>query len=381
MRRVNILFVITQMGMGGSERLVHNLALRLDRSRFNPSVAWLVGSETLKEYEDLQVPLHYVPKTKRVDFSTMRRLARIIDSERIGIVNAQHFMPTIYSYYGCKLGAKAALVFTAHSRWEIEDTSLKWRVAGGYLLRRIDASVGVSPDVSSAIQSVFKTKASQTVTIENGVDTDLFGREKDVQGLRGNLGLTDRDIVIGTVGNLKKVKNHLLLLQAFAKVSEELESVKLLIVGRGSMLESDDTEDDLRLFVDKHRLAERVLFLGYRTDIAGLLQVMDIFCLTSLREGLPISLMEAMAAGLPVVGTNVQGIRDVITPNVDGILVELGDVTALKIALIGLIRDEQRRNNLGRAGHEKAVQKYSLQRCVREYEQLFLSLANASVAR
>ena len=381
MRKVNILFVITQMGMGGSERLVHNLALRLDRSRFNPSVAWLVGSEALKEYEDLQVPLHYVPKTKRVDFSTMRRLARIIDSESIDIVNAQHFMPTIYSYYGCKLGAKAALVFTAHSRWEIEDTSLKWRVAGGYLLRRIDASVGVSPDVSSAIQSVFKTKASQTVTIENGVDTDLFGREKDVQGLRRSLGLTDRDIVIGTVGNLKTVKNHLLLLQAFAKVSEELESVKLLIVGRGSMLESDDTEDDLRLFVDEHRLAERVLFLGYRTDIAGLLQVMDIFCLTSLREGLPISLMEAMAAGLPVVGTNVQGIRDVITPNVDGILVELGDVTALKVALIGLIRDEQRRNNLGRAGHEKAVQKYSLQRCVREYEQLFLSLANASVAR
>src|SRR5437763_1405706 len=68
-RKVNILFVITQMGMGGSERLVHNLALRLDRSRFNPSVAWLVGSEALKEYEDLQVPLHYVPKTKRVDFS------------------------------------------------------------------------------------------------------------------------------------------------------------------------------------------------------------------------------------------------------------------------------------------------------------------------
>src|SRR5438046_5575929 len=119
MKKVNILFVITQMGMGGSERLVHNLALRLDRSRFNASVAWLVGSEVLKEYENLQVPLHYVPKTKRVDFSTMRRLARIIDSESIDIVNAQHFMPTIYSYYGCKLGAKTALVFTAHSRWEI----------------------------------------------------------------------------------------------------------------------------------------------------------------------------------------------------------------------------------------------------------------------
>ena len=378
---MNILFVMVEMGMGGSERLVHNLALRLDRGRFNPSVAWLVGRQALKEFEDLQVPLHYVPKSTRVDFSTMQQLARIIERERIDVVNAQHFMPAIYAYYGCKLAAKKALVFTAHSRWEIEDTSLKWRVAGGYLLRRIDASVGVSPDVSAAIQSVFKTNASQTVTIENGVDTDLFGREKDVQSLRGNLGLTDRDIVIGIVGNLKKVKNHLLLLQAFAKIAEELESVKLLIVGRGSMVESDDTEDDLRLFVDNHRLAERVSFLGYRTDIAELLQVMDVYCITSLREGLPLGLMEAMAAGLPVIGTNVQGIRDVITQDVDGVLVELGNVTALKNALLGLIRDERWRNKLGRAGHEKVIQKYSLQRCVNEYEQLFLSLAKASVAR
>jgi len=88
-----------------------------------------------------------------------------------------------------------------------------------------------------------------------------------------------------------------------------------------------------------------------------------------------------MAASLPVVGMNVEGIRDVITPNEDGILVDLGDVTALKNALIGLIRDERWRDKLGRAGHRKAAQKYSLQRCVREYERLFLSLADASENR
>ncbi len=139
MRRVNILFVMPQMGMGGSERLVRNLVLKLDRDRFNPSVAWLHGNEVLQEFQDLQVPLHYVPKTKRVDFSTMLKLARIMETESIDVVNAQHFMPAIYAYYGCKLAAKKALVFTAHSRWEIEDTPLKWRVAGGYLLRHIGA--------------------------------------------------------------------------------------------------------------------------------------------------------------------------------------------------------------------------------------------------
>ena len=378
---VNVLFIMPVMGMGGSERLVHNLVLRLDRSQFNPSVAWLYGNEALQEFQDLQVPLHYVPKTKRVDFSTMLKLARIIQTESIDIVDAQHFMPAIYAYYGCKLAAKKTLVFTAHSRWEIEDIPLKWRVAGGYLLRRIGASVGVAPDVSSAIQSIFKTTASQTVTIENGVDIDLFAREKDVRGLRSSLGLADGDMVIGVVANLKKVKNHLFLLQALAKVAEELENVKLIIVGRGSAGETDNTEDNLRLFVNNHHLAERVSFLGYRTDIPELLQVMDVFCLTSLREGLPIGLIEAMAAGLPVIGTNVEGIRDVITPNVDGILVELDDVAALKDALTSLTRDLQWRDRLGCAGRIKAVERYSLQRCVREYERLFLSLADASATR
>jgi len=381
MRRVNVLFIMPGMGMGGSERLVHNLAFRLDRGRFNPSVAWLYGEDVLQEFQDLQVPLHHVPKKKRIDFSTMRRLARIIESERIDVVNAQHFMPAIYAYYGCNIVAKKPLIFTAHSRWEIEDTPLRWRVAGGSLLRRISASVGVAPDVSRAIQCVFKTRASQTVTIENGVDIDWFGQQKDVRGLRSSLGLADSDRVIGIVANLKKVKNHLFLLEAFAKVAEEYGNVKLLVIGQGFAGHSDNTERDLCVFVNNHRLPEKVLFLGYRTDIFELLQIMDIFCLTSVREGLPIGLVEAMAASLPVVGTNVEGIRDVITPNVDGVLVELGDIAALKDALLHLLREPQLRRRLGQAGRDKAVERYSLQRCIREYERLFLSVVDASVNR
>jgi glycosyltransferase involved in cell wall biosynthesis len=363
-----------QMGMGGSERLVHDLALRLDRSRFNPSVAWFSGDEVLQEFASLQVPLHHVPKTQRIDFSAMRALQRIVETNKIDIVNAQHFMPAVYSYYACKMAGRKALIFTAHSRWEVEAISPKWRLAGGYLLRRMDASIGVAPDVSSAIQSVFNTRTSQTVTIENGVDTEVFGQRNDVHGLKANLGLGVHDIVLGSVANLTKVKNHLFLIQAFARVAEQFDNVKLLLVGRGFTGAHDNTEDDLRHFVSDRRLADKVSFLGYRPDIPELLQVMDVFCLTSLREGLPLGLVEAMAAGLPVVGTNVEGIRDVVTQGEDGVLVELGDVTALKDALIGLVQDERWRDKLGRGGREKAVRKYSIQRCVGEYERLFLSV-------
>jgi len=114
MKPINVLFVMPQMGMGGSERLVHTLALKLDRNRFNPSVAWLYGNEVLREFKDLRIPLHYIPKKKRIDFQTMRALRETIEANSIDVVNAQHFMPAIYSYYGCKMAANKALISTTH---------------------------------------------------------------------------------------------------------------------------------------------------------------------------------------------------------------------------------------------------------------------------
>jgi glycosyltransferase involved in cell wall biosynthesis len=373
-KKINVLFLMPQMGMGGSERLVHDLVRRMDKERFNASVAWLNVAEPLQEFRDLNVPLYYVPKTKRVDLSTIHQLATIIRTRRIDVVSAQHFMPAIYAYYGSRIAGKA-LVFTAHSRWEIEDTPVKWRIAGRYLLRGMAATIGVAPDVSNAIQAVFGTRLSQTVTIENGVDLELFTCKKDLGGLRSSLGLVEGEMVVGIVANLKKVKNHLFLLEAFSKIASENSLVKLLIIGRGFPGESDNTESELRAFAKDRNLEGRVLFLGFRPDVAELLCIMDVFCLTSLREGLPIGLIEAMAAGLPVIGTNVEGIRDVIDQGVNGLLVETGEVEALGAAVATLLADPRLRQRLGKAAREKAVKRYSLERCVREYEQLFLSIA------
>lgn len=284
-------------------------------------------------------------------------------------------MPAIYCYYGCKVAGNRPLIFTAHSKWEVENLPWGWKAVGGYLLRRMDRSVGVASAVSDSIRSAFKTTAEQTVTIENGIDIQAFGEKRDVRGLRAGLGITERDSVIGIVGNLKKVKDHLFLLRGFARVAEKYENIKLLIIGQGFSGEPDNTESDLRLFIGNHRLAARVSFLGYRTDIPELLQVIDVFCLTSMREGLPISLIEAMASGLPVVGTRVEGIRDVIEHGKDGMLVESGDVESLADTLIQLLNDSPLRRRFGTAARRKAIEKYSLKRCVEQHEKLFSELA------
>jgi glycosyltransferase involved in cell wall biosynthesis len=173
------------------------------------------------------------------------------------------------------------------------------------------------------------------------------------------------------VANLKKVKNQLFLLRAFAALSRKHQDARLVFIGK-SVLDGDgDMEQEIRAFIKDHDLHEKVLLLGFRSDVARLLTTMDIFCLTSLKEGLPIGMLEAMAAGCPAVGTDVEGIRDVIINEQNGLLVPLESVDSLKAALERLIEDAALRIKMGNAARATAISSYSLVACVRAYETVF----------
>jgi len=157
---------------------------------------------------------------------------------------------------------------------------------------------------------------------------------------------------------------------------KEYKNVKLLLIGQGFKDDAENAEADIRRFIDNQGLENSVTLLGYRSDIPSLLDIMDIFCLTSFKEGLPISLIEAMAAGLPVVGTDVEGIRDVIAHNKNGYLVQVDDFNGLKNILSSLLQDETLRNKMGRESILLANQAYSLDSCIDQYQDLFISVMN-----
>ena len=376
--KINVLFIMMQMEMGGSERLVHNLALKLDRNIFNPSIAWFFGDRVMKEFQDLNVPLYHVPKVKRIDFNAMAKVREIIQDNNIHIVNAHHFMSMVYAFYGCKIKNRSKLVYTEHSEWEIEKISWKWSKMGAHLINRIDRAVGISSAVSKKIQNKFGTYDGKVFTIQNGVNLEAFDNHNGKSVLRKELGLAEDERIIGTVANLKKVKNHIFLLKAFNELIKDCKNTKLLLIGQGFKNDPDNSELEIRKFVEEKNLNDKIVFLGYRSDIPQLLSIMDIFCLTSFKEGLPISLIEAMAAGLPVVGTDVDGIRDVITPDKNGFLVKIGDVPSLKNSLNALIQDESLRRTFGRESRIAAEERYSLGRCILQYQDLFLSVVHAS---
>jgi len=373
--KINVLFLTFQLEtIGGSERLIYHLASSIDRNLFNPSVAWLSGDNALKEFTKLGIPLLHIPKIKRFDISTMLRIKDVVKRDDIHIVNAHHFMPMIYSYYGCKVGNHRKLLYTEHSQWEIEQIPWKWGKLGSYLLGNSDGAVGVNAEVSKEIRHKFKLETNKIFTILNGVDVESFHAKSDKALLKKALGLSAEDIAVGIVANFKRVKNHLFLLQAFNELCKEYKNIKLLIVGEGYENDPENSEQELISYIREKNLGKHVLFLGYRTDIPDILSILDIFCLTSLKEGLPLSLIEAMASGLAVVGTDVEGLRDVIVPGKNGFLVQLGDVKGLKNSLNALIQDKQLRQKFGQESKFLATHSYSLQRCMKQYQDLFLSI-------
>lgn len=365
-----------KMGMGGSERLVHTLALHLDRSTFSPSVAWLSDEEPIKEFNDLGVPLYQIPKKGGFDFSAMKKFGGIIRKNKIDIVNAQHFMPTVYSLFGCKLANACGLVYTLHSEWELERVPANWARLARFLFRGIKV-IGVTEKASVAAQAKFGLEQSQVKTILNGVDLESFAMRKsgDIASRR-RLGLPAEGALIGIVANFKKVKNHLFLLKAFEDISQAYPLSKLILVGTGFRGDEDNTENDIREYIRTNRLDEKVIILGYRKDISDILGSLDVFCLVSQKEGLPISLIEAMACGLPVIGTDVEGIRDVIAHEKNGFLVRPDDEWGLKKALSRILKDKGLREKMSAESRKMAIEKYSLRRCLSEYELYFKTLAS-----
>lgn len=367
-----------QMEMGGSERLVHNLVLNINRKIFNPSIAWFFGETALQEFKELSIPFYHVPKIKRFDFFTMQKLGTIIRENNIHIINAHHFMSMVYSFYGCKIKNDIKLIYTEHSKWEIEQIPWKWEKIGSYLLNRSDGAVGVNAEVTNSIQNKFKLNPSKALTIPNGVDLKIFANSASNKQLKKELGIAEKDKIIGMIANLKKIKNHIFLLEAFAELLKEYKNVKLLLIGQGFDGDKENSEADIRRFIDNKGLKNSVMLIGYRSDISNLLGIMDIFCLTSFKEGLPISLIEAMVAGLPVVGTDVEGIRDVISHDKNGYLVPVDDKKSLKNSLLTLLQNESLRDKMGRESRALAIQAYSLNGCINQYQDLFMSAIKSS---
>ncbi|HSB70238.1 MAG TPA: glycosyltransferase [Candidatus Methylomirabilis sp.] len=332
---IPLLFLVTSFDRGGAEKVLTRCAAGLPRDKYACQAAALQGRSQAVAH-DLrlaEIPVHDLGMACRGDVRILPRLVRLLRRERIRILFTFMFHPNVL---GRLVGAACGVPVRISS-----ERVMAWEGRGRRLLNRLTVPlathvVAVSETVASYASREFRVPPDRLSTIVNGVDLNHFrpsGRDRD-----------GGPVVIGCTARLHPKNDHRTLLQAFARFSVRRPEARLLLVGRGP------EEARLRRLADALGISPRAHFLGEQPDVAPWLAQMHLYVQPSVAEGMPNSVLEAMASGLPVVATTVGGTPEVVVDGETGLLVPPRDPAAMAGAIEKISADPVMAEAFGRAG-------------------------------
>jgi glycosyltransferase involved in cell wall biosynthesis len=355
--KTRILEVTATLKPAGAENVVVSLALALDPSRFEVGVVSLYdafpnGLEPLLEKR--RIPVWHLGKWRGPDPRMYASLRHLVREFRPDIIHSHCYV----NRYTVHLRARA-MVHTVHNMAAAE-VGCFGRLLHRYAFHRGMVPVAVGDAVADSIRQMYGL--SQLASIPNGIDTHQFWRPESRNPWRRRNGYRDEDLLVVSVGRLERQKNPTALVNAMASIPK----AHLLIAGEGS----------LRANLEGR---ERVHLLGVRGDIPEILAAADIFALASDWEGLPLAIIEAMAAGLPVVATSVGCVPEIIEHGRTGLLVARGDQAALVAALKELAENHSLRRDMGAAARIRSLC-FSVDAMAVAYEDLFSRLLSSNAA-
>jgi glycosyltransferase involved in cell wall biosynthesis len=357
MRALRVLQVIDSLEMGGAEQLLVTLARHTDRDRCALRVCSLraldEGSPIVLALRSLQIPVYEIGAPHGHNPVHVSRFARLMWRDRIDVVHAHLPYATTIGILACKLVGRP-IVATLHSMSDARpaSTSLKHAVKASALRWGADVVVAVSSEVSSAAVERLRLPARKLRIIPNAIDIRPFTgvSREHVQACRDEFLGDGPGPLIVSVGSLRPAKGHTCLVEATPRVLEAFPTARVVIVGG-----SGASEPHIRSRIAALGLDERVLLAGPRSDVPELLTAADLVALPSLSEGLPLVVLEAMAAARPVIATTVGGIPGVLRDGVEGRLVPPGDPSALAAAVCELLARPAVADQLGKAARERML--------------------------
>jgi glycosyltransferase involved in cell wall biosynthesis len=360
-----IAHVLGSFGIGGAERVALDLATEQVKLGYEVMAVSLSPDQEGPlgpEFRAAGVTVHTVPKRRGIDITLPPRVTRLFRREKVDVVHTHNALPLIYAAVAGRV-ARAVVVHTKHGQGHMGSHGQK-------LLRKLAAScvhwyVAVSEQTAQQARAQRDWLIPRRMSvIRNGIALDRFHPDEGARRqVRDELGIPAGARVVGTVGRCDWNKNQIGLVRAMAPLLAD--DVHLVMVGEGPSL------DQVRAAARALSRADRVHVLGRRTDTARIMAALDIFAMSSLSEGLPLVIPEAMACGLPVVSTSVGGIPGAVTTGETGYLVPAGDDDALRARLRELLEDPEQARALGRAGRECALREYSAERMTRDYLEIY----------
>lgn len=379
--RTKVLHIITRLIIGGAQQNTMITASQLDSRKFDVmlvsgpqtgSEGSLIGEVTRRgvKLQILQELVREISPFK--DLAALLKLYRLMRSQAFSIVHTHSSKAGILGRIAAKMAGVPVIVHTVHG-WSFHD---RMRAPRRWLFVTLERWMAAMSDALVVVSSVLEEmglregigRPGQYVTIYSGIDLTEFDQsasERDQK--RRELGIPAGVPVIGTIGRLSPQKSPEDFLAAARKVIQQMPEVRFLIVGDGPL--RGRVEESIRAT----GISDKVLLTGIRHDVPGLMASLDVFVLSSLWEGLPRVIPQAMAAGRPVVCTNVDGNAEAVLDGVNGLLVPARDTDALADAILQLLRDPGLARQMGLEG-QRRVTKFSAQKMLEDIEMLYQNL-------
>jgi len=383
-RKIKVAHIIARMITGGADENTLSTMEGLDKNKYD--VDLITGEEIdesiLNKFKNNHFNIFQIKGLKwKLNFLydpiVLIKLIKLMKKKGYDIVHTHTTKAGILGRIAARITGVPVIVHGLHgSTFEAFDSELlNWLL---FLFEKLtgrftDAYISVSGVLSEKYVEKGIGKKENYHTVYSGMELETFyaAREKiDCRKKQKELGIGVEDFVIGNVARLETRKGHKFLIDAFKNVVEEQKDghIKLLIIGEGNKREY------LENYVNELKLGNKVIFTGYREDVEVLMAVMDIFVLTSLREGLPRVLVQAAAVGMPSVAFNVDGVPEIIKDNYNGFLVEVKDLEQLENRIMKYINNKELVLLHGRNGREFIENKWSIKGMVDRIDKIYQKL-------
>ncbi len=368
---MKILHLISSSSLFGAERVVIELSKSLKntydchpivgiiKNAYNPHI------EVAEEAKANHIDSVIFPCRGQFDLKLISLIRKYIKNNKIDIIHCHGYKSNFYGLLSAK--NKLPLVTTNHN-WLTHHWRLKiYCFLDGLWIRYFDRIVAVSDDIKKDMLR-YRIPEKKIIVIDNGIDIERFSSEISTENIKEEFGINGNIKVIGTIGSLKIEKGHIYLLKGAKEIIKKYKDIKFFIIGDGPLRKQ--LEDEAKnLGIEKN-----VIFTGLRNDVPELLSIMDVFVLPSIKEGLPMVLLEAMAAKKPVVATRVGAVPKVIENDENGILIGPKDVSGLEKAIITLINNKEKAHDLAFKGYTKVKKYFSSENMCRRYLNLYQEL-------
>jgi glycosyltransferase involved in cell wall biosynthesis len=374
---ITIAYVIGSLRIGGSERQIVELVRGLDKTRYRLSICCMTERGPLAaEVEALGVAVQvfdlylvygkFNPLSYLLLLRNTWRLVRYFRTLKPDIVHAYLFTAYLFGIICARLAGVPTTIASRRSLGYFKDAKPWKQWIENMVNRWTDVVLVNSEAVNADVLARERIDPEKIELVYNGVDVDAFSAEEQVEKTRRELGLAPEALIVGCVANLIHYKGHKEIIEAARQVKGRYPQVRFLFVGRdGGMLET------LKKQVAECGVEREVLFLGSRQDIPALLRLFDIQILASYEEGFSNVILEGMAAGKPIVATDVGGNGEAIVDGATGILIKPRDAAGLAEAIMRLLGDAQLRREMGEAGRARVRQLFSRERLIADMDRLY----------